>query len=91
MLVLVAVMPRGEMATADRLVYRMGCGSPISRGNRLRASQMHRWLAGNLCTESKAAAAVIASFFSDRAQRMALAMVAGAAARPIGRSRRRYN
>jgi hypothetical protein len=96
MLVLVAVMSRGMvacgmMATYARLVDWMDRGSAISRGDSLRASHMHRRLAGNPGAESKAVAAVMASLLSDRAQRMALVMVAGAAAWAALRSGRRYN
>jgi len=79
------------MATGDWLVYGMDCGSSIPRGDGLRASHMHDWIAGDPGAESQASAALMASFVSDRAQRMALWMIARAAARSIGSSRRRYN
>ena len=63
-------------------VYRIVC---------LRAAQMHRWVADYFRAESQVASAVSASLVRDFAQQMALAMVAGAAARSVGRSRRRYN
>ena len=77
-----AVMLRWTMGSCDRLVYR-------SAG--LRAAQMHRRIAGDFRAESQVASAVGASLLGDLTQQMALAMVAGAAARSLGRSRRRYN
>ena len=76
------VMLRRTMCTCERLVYRI-VG--------LRAAQMHRRVAGDFRAESQVASAVSASLVRDFAQQMALAMVAGAAAWTVGRSRRRYN
>jgi len=94
-LVLVAVMLTwmmcdGRMGSGGRLVYGMCSGSAIPRGDGLRASHMHDWIAGDPGAESQDASAVMASFMSDGAERMALLMVARAAARSIGSSRRRY-
>ena len=83
-------MPRGQMATGGRLVYGVVRGSPISRRDRLRASHMHGWVAGDLATESQNASAMMASLVSDRAERMALVMVARTAARSV-RSSGRWN
>ena len=84
-LVLDAVVCRRMLGLNDRLVNR------IANSDGLRAAEMHRGLAGYLRAESQNHTAVIAAFVSDLAQQMALAMVAGAAARPIRGSRRRYN
>ena len=93
-LALVAVMPTwmmrdGRMGSGGRLVYGMCSGSAIPRDG-LRASHMHDWIPGDPSAESQDASAVMASFMSDGAERMALLMVARAAARSIGSSRRRY-
>src|SRR5579863_9334263 len=77
-------MAREMMARRGRLMYRMSCGTGASRGDALRASHMHRRFARYPCAESQAVAALGASLVSDRAQRMALLMVAGAAAWPVG-------
>jgi hypothetical protein len=94
--VLVAVMMSGgvmrhvRMASGGRLVNGVVCRSPISRSDGLRTAHVHRGIAGNPGAESQASAALMASFVSNRAQRMALWMVARTAARSIGSSRGRY-
>ena len=80
-----------DMAGGDRLVYRISGWSAVSCGDGLGAAEMHQWLTGNLGAESQEATTMIARFVSDLAQQMAPAMIAGAAARSIGRSGCRYN
>src|ERR1700687_3295800 len=91
MLALDVVMPREQMASGDRLVFWIASGWGVTAGDCLRAAQMRRGLAGYFRAESQEATALITPFVSDLTQQMALAMVAGAAARSFGRSRRRYN
>ena len=86
-LVLDVVMLRQRMAMVDRRVYRIVCGGC----NCLRAAQVHRGVAGDFRAESQVASAVGASLLGDLTQQMALAMVAGAAARSLGGSRSGYD
>ena len=61
-------------------------GSSASRGDRLRASQMKRRLAGYLGSETKTATAVMALIVGHRAKRVAFGMVARTAAWSPGHS-----
>lgn len=84
-LVLVAAMTR-ELMTHRRIIDRMRSRCATLRGDALRAPQMQRRFAGYLGAETKADAAVTASFFRKRAQRVALGMTAGSAARTTAHS-----
>ena len=80
-----AVVRRRMMGLINRLGYHSVCSDG------LRAAEMHRGFAGYLGAESQNYTALMTAFVRDLAQHMALAVVAGAAARSIGCSRRRYN
>jgi len=62
------------------IMDRMRRWCAISGGDALRASHMHRRLAGYFGAETKPAAAVMAFFVGHRAHRVALGVIAGSAA-----------
>jgi len=76
-----------RMAARRRIVQWMRRRCACLRGDRLRASQMQRGLAGDPGPETKTTVAVMAPIFRHRAQRVALRVVAGPAAWAAGKSR----
>ena len=71
------------------IIDRMRCRCAASRRNSLRASQMHRRLAGYFRAETETQAAVSAPLLRHRSQRVALAMIAGTTTWSAGHSRGR--
>ena len=84
-LVFVAAMTR-VVLSGSRIMDWMGCRCAISRRDRLRASHVHRRLAGYLGAKTESASAVMALIVGHRTERMALGMIAGSAAWSPGHS-----
>jgi hypothetical protein len=82
-LALVALLTRG-LISWHGIVYRMRRWRTALRGNSLRAPQMQSGLTGDFGTETKTDTTVMASLVGQRAQRVALGMNAGSAARAPG-------
>ena len=76
---LVAAVTR-DVRSRSWIVDWMRCRCAISRGDRLRASHVHRRFAGYFGSKTKTAAAVMAFFVRHRAHRVALGVIAGPAA-----------